>query len=65
MIAFLFFLFIYLYSPAKLPSSVSLENEKYSGRDAGGIQSNSGELSSKEFVKIQTLTIGRRIPISV
>ena len=27
----------------------SNENEKYSGRDAGGIQSNSGELSSKEF----------------
>jgi len=26
-----------------------LEIEKYSGRDAGGIQSNSGELSSKEF----------------
>ena len=26
-----------------------IEFEKYSGRDAGGIQSNSGELSSKEF----------------
>jgi len=36
--------------------------EKYSGRDAGGIQSNSGELSSKEFELIKRLpTIKLRV----
>ena len=31
------------------PDTLKVKFEKYSGRDAGGIQSNSGELSSKEF----------------
>ena len=32
------------------PDTLKVKFEKYSGRDAGGIQSNSGELSSKEFI---------------